>query len=185
MENRAAKMAISIIMLVMFISCANAQSYTTYAESSNIGKREISKLSVIWIISDSGNFMWNRAIETAIGEKFKPKGIKTHLTTDYLDIWDLNEDEFQGVLDLYLESKSDFMLAIEIGELYTFSAGGGIKSMDFSATLIDFVSEKILLKIALSTESDTNDLKSLNETRRPVVESMSDALVKEFMRYVN
>ena len=185
MENRAAKMAISIIMLVMFISCANAQSYTTYAESSNIGKNEISRSSVVWIISDSGNFMWNRTIETSIGEKLRFKGIKSHLTTDYVDICDLKEDEFQDVLDLYLNSKSDFMLAIEIGELYTYSAGGGVKSMDFSATLIDFVSEKILLKIALSTESDTNDLKSLNETRRPVVESMSDALAKEFMRYVN
>ena len=184
MENRTAKMAICFIMLVMLISCASAQSYTTYAESSNIGKSSISKSSVIWIISDSGNFMWNRTIETAIGEKLKQKGIKSHLTTDYVDICDLKEDEFQGVINLYMESKSDFMLAIEIGDLFTYSAGGGVKSMDFSATLIDFASEKILLKMALSTESDTNDLKSLNETRRPVVESMSDALAKEFMKYV-
>ena len=184
MKNRTAKMAMCILLLVLFVSCASAQTYTTYAESSNIGKALIDKASVIWVISDSGNFMWNRTIETVIGEKLKLKGINTYLTTDYVDICDLKEEEFQKVLDLYLESKSDYMMTIEIEELYTYSAGGGVKSMDISVTLIDFVSERILLKMALSTEADNNDLKSLNETRRPVVESMADAFVKEFMRYV-
>jgi len=184
MKNRTAKMAICILLFVIFVSCASAQTYATYAESSNIGKVLIDKESAIWIISDSGNFMWNRTIETAIGERFKPKGIKTYLTTDYVDICDLKEEDFQKVLDLYLESKSDLMMTIEIGDLYTYTAGGGVKSMDISVNLVDFVSERILLKMALSTEADNNDLKSLNETRRPVVESMADALVKEFLKYV-
>lgn len=182
MKNRTAKRTIYLIMLIMLMPCAFAQSYSTYVESSNIGKNVINKSSEIWIISDSGNFMWNRSIETAIGEKLK--GIKTYLTTDYVDICDLEEDEIQLIFDLFKESKADLMLVIEIGELYTYSTGGGVKSIDMSATLMDFVSGKTVLKMALSTESDTNDFKSLNETRKPVVESMSDSLAKEFMKYV-
>ena len=184
MKNRTARMVICIAMLIIISSCAYAQSYTTYVESSNIGKSEIAKTSVIWIIADTGNFMWNRTIESTLFDRFKANGIKTLLTTDYVDICDLKEEEYEKILTLYLESESDYMLAAEIGDLYTYSAGGGIKNMDINASLLDFANERIILKMALSTEADTNDWKSLNETRRPAIESMAESFTKEFMKYV-
>ena len=71
MENRTGKMAICFTILIMVVSCAYAQSYTTYVESSNIVKREFDISSVIWIIADTGNFMWNRTIESALFDWFK------------------------------------------------------------------------------------------------------------------
>ncbi len=182
MKKRTAKKAIFIIMLAMLISSAYAQSYTTYVESSSIGRREIGKTPVIWIIADTSNFMWNRTIETAIRDKFKINEIKTFLTTDFMDICDLKENQLKEIVSLYVESKSDFMLTVEIDDLYTYSAGGGIKSLEITSNLIDFENGTTMLKMALSTEADTNDLKSLNETRRPAIESMAESLTREFMK---
>ena len=184
MENRTARMAICIIMLVMLISHAYAQSYTTYAESSNLGKKPIEKTSIIWILSDTTSFMWNRTLESSVGEKLTKKGIKVFQTTDYIDVCDLEENDYPIIASLILESDSDFMLTLELKELYTYSIGGGVVSMDVIATLFDYKTSNNLLKIELSTESDKNDYMSLNASRGPAVDSMADMLTKEFMKYV-
>ena len=184
MRNRTGRVSVFILMMLIVISEAYAQSYTTYAVSSNLNKKSISKASVIWIVSDTSSFMWNRSIETSVKEVFEEEGIDALITTDYLDICDIKEDEYQKLVDLYMDSKADLMMVLEVKDLYTYTVGEGIKSIDSTVTLLDYVNQSILLKVELSTESNANDLMSLNATRGPAIESLVEALVKEYLRYV-
>ena len=184
MEKRTVRMAVCLVMFTLLMSCATAQSYTTYAQSSNLGKKMIDKSSLVWIICDTTSFMWNRSIEISVMDQLSKKSISSQMTTDYLDICGLEENEYGKVMDLILESHADYLLAIQMNDLYTYTTGGGITSMNITATLINLLSGEDALIIELSTEADTNDFKSLNSTRGPAVDSMAEILAKEFMRYV-
>lgn len=184
MNKRTVRMAVCLIMFTMLMSCANAQSYTTYAQSSNLGKKMINKSSPIWIICDTTSFMWNRSIENSVMDSLSKKGINSQITTDYMDICSLGDDDYGKVLELIIDSGSDYMLALEMKEIFTYSIGGGITSMNITATLLDLITGESAIIIELSTEADTNDYKSLNATRGPAVDSMAEALAKELSRYV-
>ena len=183
MRNRFAKGITIIIMLTVLASCAFAQSYTTFAESSNLGGKPIPAKSVLWILSDLNSFMWNRTIETSIKEQFDKKGIKTILTTDYIDICELQEGEFPKVLDLFYESKADFMLTINLENMGTYLTDG-IKNFTTKVSMYNYATMEIPLKVEMYTESDKNDYLSLNATRKPAISSMAEALVNEYIKYV-
>ncbi len=182
--RRSAKIVMSLIVFFMIASALHAQSYSTYAESAKMRKEPISKASVIWILSDTTSFMWNRSIESSVKDQLTKKGIEVRLTTDLVDISQMEQEEFEQLGTMIRESDADYLLGLEMKDIYTFAIGEGIKSLDISATLFDFVTNTILLRIELSTEADTNDFESLNATRSPALRSMSESLAQEFMKYV-
>lgn len=183
MNKRTVRMVASLIMFTLLMSCATAQSYTTYAQSSNLGKTMIDKSSSVWIICDTTSFMWNRSIESSVMDQLSKRDISTLITTDYLDICGLEENELSKVTNLIMESDADYLLAIQMKDLYTYTTGGGIMSMNITATLLNLLSGENALIIELATEADTNDFKSLNATRKLALDSMAETLAKEFMKY--
>lgn len=184
MNKRTVRMIVSLIVSTLLMSCANAQSYTTYAQSSNLGKKTIDKSSSVWIICDTTSFMWNRTIESSVLDNLSKKGINSQITTDFMDICSLGDDDYGKVMGLIIDSGCNYMLALEIKDVFTYSVGGGITSMNITATLLNLITGENAIIIELSTEADTNDYKSLNATRGPAVDSMAEMLAKEFMRYV-
>ena len=184
MRDRTAKVTTTLIMLTLLLSCAYAQTYTTFAESSGLGGKTIPRTSALLVLSDLNNFMWNRTIETSVREQFDKKGIKTILTSDYIDLCEIAEEGYQKVLDLYLDTKADFMLVVTIENLNTYASTDGIKNFTTKVSLLNYLTSEMPFKAEMYTESDRNDLLPLNSTRKPAIESMAEALVQEYLKYV-
>ena len=184
MNKRTVRIAVCLTLLTLFMSCLSAQSYTTYSQSSNLGKENIDKASFVWVLCDTNSFMWNRTIETSVMNSLSKKGVDIQITSDYLDICSLSDDDYGKVVELIIESGADYLLALEMKDLFTYSVGGGITSMNITATLLNLNTGRDAIIIELYTEADTNDYKSLNATREPAVDSMAEMLTKEFIKYV-
>lgn len=177
------KKTIAVIIILLLASFVFAQSYTTYAASSNIKSQRYSTTDPIWIVSVTNNFLWNRIVEESLKNEFEKRNIRVFLTSDQFDYSEMSAEEYGTFYESILRSKATFFLEIGIEDFYTYEYGGGIKTFDTVGDLINITTGMTVLKIGLSTEADKNDRLSFNATRKPSIESMAQALVNEYLRY--
>ncbi len=177
------KKAATILLLLIGLSSSYvfAQSYQTYAESSNIKTQPFYKNDKIWIISTAESFSWNRALEKDLLDAFSEKGVRAYITSDEFDLGTI--EDISLILEQAIQTGCKFMLVVSPEELYTFSYGGGIQSLQSYARLQSLSTGSVVFIVELSTEADTNDFMSLNASKGPAIKSMANTLVTEYLKY--
>ena len=183
MKNSALKTAVLILLLSLVAPCVFAQSYRTFVESSTLDNQIISKLGNIWIVSIGESYSWNRAIEKSLRTAFSNKEKKVVLTTDKIDISDLQESTIDKLGEIIRDDLSRYVLYVQMGDLYTFTYGEGIGRIEFVLRLQDRHNGQIVMMAETSTEADKNDMLSLNATREAALKSMAEAFVAEYISY--
>ncbi len=181
MKNHAMKKAVVLLLLSVLTPCIFAQSYQTYAESSAFNNASFNKSGSIFITACFNTFSWNRSAENMVREELKKNGIEAKVMTDYADATPYFDEDVENFPDLPLEAACDYYMLIFPGDTYTFTYGGGISQMDFSILVNSGFGS---CQIDLHTEADTNDMLSLAATKGPALESMAQAFVKEYLKYV-
>ncbi len=177
----------SFIVLVMFCCVlsgfAFAQEYTTYGASSNLAKQNYKKAQTLLLFSCSDNFLWNRVLEESLKEKFLAHGITTYLVSDYIDVTTESDFSSEDLIEIHTKTRVSLLMQINWDGVYTYEYGGGISKFDTTVLVYNW-DAKLLLKMGLSTEADTNDMLSFNATRKPALESLAKAIADEYIKYV-
>ncbi len=184
MSEKTKFLIVLLLVVCVVPTFVFAQKYTTYTASSNLKKQLYKNSDTVLIVSNGGDFLWNRIMEETLQSEFIKKGVSVCLLTDYMDISDSEEidsEEFFGVL---LQTRAKFLLEVVIGDMYTYTVGDGISKFDSNAELVTCSNYDVVLRIGLSTESDTNDALSFGASRKPAIESAAKGLVEEYMKYV-
>ena len=184
MSKRVKLVFVSLLIVLIVPSFVFAQNYTTYAASSNLRNQIYKKTDTVFILSGTSSFIWNRTMEEALQTEFKSKGITAFLLTDYMDITESDDVDYEEIYKLLDKTKATLILEIILGDMYTYTLGEGIKQFDSNATVSTCNDFKAVLRIGLTTEADTNDTLSFATTRKPAIESAAKGLVAEYMKYV-
>lgn len=175
-----------VFMLLALISpmFVFAQSYTTYAASSNIRNQAYKKSDTVFVISNSGSFIWNRIMEEAIQAEFKSKGVTSFLLTDYMDITEVEDVDYEEIYNVITKTNAELVLEITTSDMYTYNLGEGIKKFDSNVNVFSCSDFNAVLRIGLTTEADTNDALSFAASRKPAIESTAKSLVEEYMKHI-
>lgn len=184
MTVKMKKLVVVCIMSISVLVSVYAQKYVTYAASSNMNNQTYKKSDAILIVSNAGDFLWNRVMEESLRSAFRNKGVSVYLLTDYMDLTaydELDYDEYLSVID---KTNVKFFLEIMVEDLYTYTLGDGIKQFKCNAYLYECTGFDSVLRIGLATEADTNDQLSYNATMKPAMESTAKALVDEYLKHV-
>lgn len=123
-------------------------------------------------------------MEESLQSEFKNKGITAFLLTDYMDITESEDVDYEEIYRVIDKTKATLILEISLGDMYTYTLGEGIKQFDSNATVSTYSNFNAVLKIGLTTEADTNDVLSFAASRKPAIESAAKGLVAEYMKYV-
>lgn len=183
--SKGFKLVFVLILFVLIVpSFVFAQNYTTYAASSNLRNQIYKKSDTVFILSGTSSFIWNRIMEESLQSEFKDKGITAFLLTDYMDITESEIVDYEEIYRVIDKTKATLILEILLGDMYTYTLGDGIKQFDSNATVSTNKNFNAVLKIGLTTESDTNDGLSFAASRKPAIESAAKGLVAEYMKYV-
>ena len=184
MSKRVKLMVVFMLLVLIVPTVLFAQSYTTYAASSNIRNQTYGKSDTIFIISNANSFIWNRIMEEAIQSEFKNKGVGSFLLTDYMDITEIEEVDAEEIYKIITKTKATLVLEISISDMYTFTLGEGIKKFDSNVNVLACKDFNAVLRIGLTTEADTNDALSYAASRKPAIESTAKGLVDEYMKHI-
>lgn len=177
-------MAALLLMLSLAVPCVFAQSYKTYVESSNPNKQEIRKASAITIMSIADSYSMNRSTERALKEAFEKKGISVVLASDTYDITTSNDDTVEAFIKRLSEETFRYLMIVKPIEIYTYTYGGGISSLNFYCEVMDtYNNNSVVLMMELSVEADKNDRLSYNASKEPALKNFAEVLVNEYMRY--
>ncbi len=184
MSKRIKFMVVFMLLALIAPMFVFAQSYTTYAASSNIRNQVYRKTDKVLLVSNNNSFIWNRIMEEAIQAELKNKGVTSFLLTDYMDITEVEEVDSEELYKVITKTKVTLVLEIILGDMYTFTLGEGIKKFDSNVNVLACSDFNTVLRIGLTTEADTNDALSFAASRKPAIESTAKSLVEEYMKHI-
>lgn len=184
MKRNVIRMAALLLMLSLAVPCVFAQSYKTYVESSNPNKQEISKSNAIMIMSLADSYSMNRSTEKALKVSFEKKGISVMLASDTYDITTSDEETIEAFKKRLSEESFRYMMLVEPTDMYTYTYGGGISSLNYYCEVMDlYYNNSTVLMMELSVEADKNDRLSYNASKEPALKSFAEVLVNEYLKY--
>lgn len=158
------------------------QVYKSKGVSTKLTDRTITTDDIIYLISDMGDFRSNRYVEELLNEKFSEYGIKCVLTTDKLTG---KEEDYSSLLySLITSTNHQYRMFIELEDLYTYTHGGGISSLETEVLVYwknDFENQTIVMNI--STDCKENKLLHYSDTLEDCLESLCSEIVSQYMKY--
>lgn len=177
-----------LMCFVMLCSCTslmseltNTPSYEAQAYSVQYTNEPISKDYKVLVLCDSGDFMFQREVETSMVEAFNENGITAFA---YSSIEIESQPPFIDYLyAVAMENDCRYVLIAGAHDFYTYEYGGGISQMSFDSNMADYEASEIVLRVSGAINCEENLYHSMTESIEPACKSMAEAIVDEYMKY--
>ena len=185
------KLFITLISICFLFLCSctslmseltNTPTYEAQAYSVQYTNEPISQDDKVLVLCDSGDFMFQREVETSMVEAFNENGI-TAFAYSSIEI----ESQPPFIEYLYavaMENDCRYVLIAGAHDFYTYEYGGGISQMSFDSNMADYEASEIVLRVSGAINCEENLYHSMTESIEPACKSMAEAIVDEYMTYV-
>ena len=155
----------------------NAQTYPVlYTEEP------LSKDGKVLVLCDSGDFMFQREVETSMVEAFSRNGITAcaYSSIEYEPL----PSYFDYLYAVALENDCRYILIAEVSEVYTYNLGGGIAQIRFDSNLGDYEDYVMPLRVSGAVNCEENIYHTFTESIEPAGRCLAEAIVEEYMNCV-
>ena len=177
-----------LVCIGMLCSCtslselANTPIYEAQTYSVQYTNEPISKDDKVLVLCDSGDFRFQREVETSMVEAFNENGITA---VAYSSIEIESQPPFLDYLyAVAMENDCRYVLIAGANDFYTYEYGGGISQMSFDSNVADYEASEIILRVSGAINCEENLYHSMTESIQPVCKCMAEAIVDEYMTYV-
>lgn len=156
--------------------------YTAQTYSIPYAEMPISKDDKVLFLCETGDFLFQRELETEIVAAFSENGIEV---VAYSDVEIEAQPPFIDYLyAVALENDCRYVFIVGISEAYSYEYGGGISQINFDSNMADLDLTGIPLRITGAITCKENIFHSYIESLEPACKCMVEALVNEYMKYV-
>ena len=185
------KLFITLMSICFLVLCScsslmseltDTPSYEAQVYSVQYTNEPISKNDKVLVLCDTGDFMFQRELETEIVAAFSESGIEV---VAYSNVEIEAQPPFIDYLyAVALENDCRYAYIVSISEAYSYDYGGGISRINFNSTMADLDMTGIPLRITGAITCKENIFHSYIESLEPACKCMVEALVNEYMKYV-
>lgn len=156
--------------------------YTAQTYSIPYTEMPISKDDKVLFLCEAGDFMFQRELETNIVSAFSENGIES-VAYSNVEI-EAQPQSLDYLFDVALENDCRYVFVVGISDAYSYEYGGGISQINFDSNVADLDLTGITLRITGAITCKENLFHSYIESLEPVCECMAEAIINEYMTYV-
>lgn len=182
-------MTLMSICFLVLCSCSSLMSeltdtpsYEAQVYSVQYTNEPVSKNDKVLVLCDTGDFMFQRELETEIVAAFSESGIEV---VAYSNVEIEAQPPFiEYIYAVALENDCRYVYIVSISEAYSYDYGGGISRINFDSTMADLDMTGIPLRITGAITCKENIFHSYIESLEPACKCMVEAIVNEYMKKI-
>lgn len=160
----------------------DSAEYHSQAYSVNYANEPIDSGEKILVFCDSGDFMFQREVETSMVDAFHKNGV-TAIAYSSVEIESL-PSSFDYLFEVSIEKDCRYILVVGISDLYTYEYGGGIKQFTFDSATVDTARGELSLRISGAIDCSENDFSTLYESLKPAGNCLATSVVDEYLSFI-
>ena len=177
-------------MVLLLASCSTLGSESTdpydryyqslYTAETYSSLYENEGIDAFWpvLVVSGGDFMIEKATETAVVDMLRENGVEAYAYSDYNDIGEIDTTSFIR-----------YIVFINYGDIYTYKMGGGIAQLYFDCTVEEHKigSDELITvgRISGITSSEENEFLNYSKTIRYACTATGEAIADKFMSFVS